>query len=115
MSARLIASLLLLIGGFARAGDNQILFSGERKLNNLVSVLLEVSSVSQSSSAFTFTRSSEGWVFIALSCEGKGVVNVALDKEQPGSSVIVQDLQKGGSRGEAMRYVAKGPHAIKVE
>src|SRR2546422_348384 len=110
MGARLIAGVVVVICGFARAAEAGIGFSGERKLNNLVSELLEVSSISKSSQSFTFTRSSDGWIFISSTCQG--TVRVILDKES--DAVIVHDAE-GGPRHEAMRYVTKGEHTIQVE
>ena len=114
MRARLIGSIVILACGLAGAADAKILFSGERKLNNLVSELLEVSSVSKSSKPSTFTRSSDGWIFILATCNGKGTVSVILDQKSGGDTVMVHDAE-GGPRGEAMRYVAKGQHTIQVE
>ena len=110
MSARVIASMVVFIGGFAGAAGAEIHFSGERKLNDLVSELLEVSSISKSSKPFTFTRSSDGWIFISSSCNGNGTVSLTLDKES--RAVIVHDGEGGR---EAMRYVTKGKHTIQVE
>ncbi len=110
MSARLIGSIVISICGFEGAADAGILFSGEKKLNNLVSELLEVSSISKASQSFAFTRSSDGWIFISSTC--KGTVRVILDKES--DAVIFHDA-KGGSRRDAMRYVTKGEHTIEVE
>jgi hypothetical protein len=112
MSPRLIASVVILICGFAGAAEAGILFSRERKLNNLVSDLLEVASISKSSESFAFTRSSDGWIFITSTCKGEGTVRVILDKES--DTVIVHDAE-GGPRREAMRYVTKGQHTIQVE
>src|ERR1041384_4172872 len=106
MSARLIAPIVIFICGFAGAADAETLFSGERKQNNLVSELLEVSSLSKSSKPFTFTRSCEGWIFISATCKGKGTVRVILDKESSSDTVIVHDAG-GGPCAEAMRHVTK--------
>jgi hypothetical protein len=114
MSARLIASVVVFICGIAGATEAEILFSGEKKLNNLVSELLEVASISKSSKPFSFTRSSDGWIFIFSICKGEGTVRVILDKRLGGDTVIVHDAD-GGSRREAMRYVTKGEHTIQVE
>src|SRR6266568_3711211 len=65
MSAKLFVAIVILIAGFSGAAEAGILFSGEQKLNNLVSVLLEVASISESNQTFTFTRSSGGWIFIS--------------------------------------------------
>ena len=88
-----------------------ILFSGERKLNNLVSELLEVMSISEPSNRFAFTRSSDGWILVSSTSQGNGTTRVVLDKSD---SVIIQDTGRGPRR-EAMRYVAKGEHTIQVE
>src|SRR6266850_4269125 len=112
MSARLIASFFISICGLAKAAGAEILFTGERELNNLVSELLAVSSVSKSSEPFAFTRSSDGWIFISATCKGIGTVRVMLDRERGGDTVIVRD---GAGSSEAMRYVAKGAHTVEVE
>src|SRR5438093_13770149 len=108
MSARITASMVIFICGVAGA-EAKIVFSGEKKLNNLVSELIEVSSISKSSKPFTFTRSSEGWIFISSSCKGKGTISVILDKKLRADTVIIHDRE---GEHEAMRYVTKGRHRI---
>src|SRR5439155_17987992 len=98
---------VLLIFGLVGTATAEVLFSGERKVNNLVSELLEVSSISESSKPFTFTRSGDGWIFISASCRGNGTARVILDKELRGENVIVQDIENS-PRGEAMRYLTSG-------
>src|SRR5436190_9355733 len=110
MNRRLIASVVILICGYAGTAKAEILFSGERKLNNLVSDLLDVASVSKSGESFTFTRSSDGWVFI--SSTGKGTARVILDKE---SDAVIFHGPESSPRHEAMRFVTKGQHTIRVE
>jgi len=110
MTARTAAFVVMFISGFAEAAQRGTPFSGEKELNNLVSVLLEASSVSQSSKPLTLTRSHDGWVFISVACKGKGTVRVVLDRE-PGA-VTVRD---GDGDSEAMRHVTKGEHTIRVE
>lgn len=110
MSARLIAAILILICGFAGTADAEVLFAGEKRLNNLASELLEVASISQSRQRFAFTRPSDGWIFVSAACNG--MARVVLDPETRGDTVIVHD---GAGGREAMRYVAKGAHAIQVE
>jgi len=110
MSARLIVAVVIFICGIAGAADAGVLFSGEKKLNNLVSELLEVSSISKPGQSFAFTRSSDGWIFISSTC--KGTVRIILDKES--GAMIVHDAA-GSPRREAMRYVTKGDHTIQVE
>src|SRR5580765_5657606 len=108
MRARVIASLIISVCCLAEAANAEIVSTGERKLNNLVSELLTVSSVSKSSRPFPFTRSSDGWVFISATCQGMGTARVILDQD----TVIIRD--QAGS-GEAMRYLVKGAHTIRVE
>jgi hypothetical protein len=110
MSARLI--VLVFVCGFVGAAE--VRFSGEKKLNNLVSELLEVSSISQSAKPFMFTPSSDGWIFVSATCKGKGTARVILDKELRPDTVIVHDAD-AGPRAEAMRYVTKGAHTLQVE
>ena len=84
MSARVVASVVALICGLAGAAEVKSLLSGGKRLNNLVSALLEVSSISGSSKPFTFTRSSDGWIFVSSICRGTGTVRVILDRERGG-------------------------------
>src|SRR3954462_6190545 len=96
--AGLIFSFGLLL--FASAANGEIVFSGEKKLNNFVSELLEVSSISQSSQAFTFTRKSDGWIFISASCTGTGTTRLILDQQTRADTVIVHN-----GAGEAKQCV----------
>ncbi len=99
---------------FAAGVESQPLFTGEKKLNNLVSMLLEASSVSKSGSSFVFTRPGAGWIFISATYKGQGTAKVVLDKASSGDAVIVHDVA-GGKLDEALRYVAQGEHQIEVE
>jgi hypothetical protein len=90
------------------------LFSAERKLNNLVSELLEVSSSSETRMPLRFTRESDGWVFISLCSHGDGKASIILDNQTIAENVVFQDMKRG-SRHEAMHYMTKGAHTIAVE
>jgi hypothetical protein len=109
--AAVVASILLSLISVADAG---VRFSGEKKLNNLVADLLEVSSISKSSKPFPFTRSSEGWIFISATYKGSGTVRIILDQASRGDTVIFHAAD-GSRLSEGMRYVAKGVHTITVE
>ena len=109
LRAGLIIAILILTRGFAEAAEARILFSGEKRLNNLVSALLEVSSISESNKKFTFARPKDGWILIAATCQG--TARVILDESD---KVIVQ-ATGGMPRSEAMRYVAQGEHTLQVE
>src|SRR5258708_568957 len=99
MSARLIVSFIIVSCSLAEAADAEILFTGEKKLNNLVSELLAVSAVSKSSEPFRFTRPSDGWIFISAICKGMGTARVILDQEP-----VISRNEAGNA--EAMRYMA---------
>ena len=116
MRTTVIVSIVLAMCSFdlARGGEAQIRFRGERKLNNLVAELLEVSSISKSAASFTFTCPHAGWIFISAAHQGKGRATVLLDKPSRGAELIVHDLN-GGDLDEAVRYVAAGEHRIDVE
>ncbi len=104
----------LLTCGSAGASQASVLVSREKRLNNLVSELLEVSSISKPGRALTFTRPQPGWVFVSLTGQGNGKVTVTLDRGSPTAAVMI-DGPPGGRTGEAMRFVGKGPHKIYVE
>ena len=108
MNARWMAVVIL--GGFTGNAFAAILFSGERKLNNLVSALLVVSAISNANQSFRLTRPSDGWVFVSATCRGKGTARVTLEKE-----VNPLILQRDDGSAEAMRYLTRGTHALQAE
>ncbi len=114
MKAAIITQLFILACGLAYAADSAATFSGEKKLNNLASMLLEAAALPESPRSLAFTRSREGWVFIALTCRGKGTVRLVLDPQAEGGQVLLEDGE-GGARLEAMRYVTQGPHTLRLE
>jgi hypothetical protein len=116
MRANLIALIVysLFVGSAAWAADATVLFSGEKKWNNLVSDLLLVSPISKSGTSFPFTRSNDGWILISATCKGKGTVHIILDKSPRRDAVIVHDV-KSRTNDEMMRYLAKGQHQLRVE
>jgi hypothetical protein len=105
-------ALACCVVAMSRAAD--VNFSGERKLNNLVSQLLEVSSIAESDGPFKFTRPGDGWIFVAARCAGKGTVRIHLDKASGGNPLIVHEAG-AAEVDEAVRYVAKGERALDVE
>ena len=90
----------------------EILFSGERKLNNFASELLNAKP--GESERFAFTRPSDGWIFVSLSCEGTGAVRVLLDKESSAESLVAEEVP-GRPEREAIRWVGKGRHTLQLE
>src|SRR5215471_4607079 len=116
ISMKFFAPLLcsLIICGFTRHVEAGVRFVGEKKLNGIVSELLEVTSISRSSNPFLFNRPNDGWIFITVSCRGEGTVSVLLDKGVQGGPIILGDKDDQNSR-EAMRYVSKGKHRIQVQ
>jgi hypothetical protein len=107
---RVIAFVVIFISGFSGTAEAAIVFSGERELNNLVTELLEVTSVSKPREPLAFTRSSEGWILVSSTCQG--TARLILDREP--DAVIVHGAE-GGTRRETMSYVRKGKHTIQVE
>src|SRR5690349_2322564 len=69
-SVLLVAFVCESVGG----GDT----SRVRPLNNLVSQLIEVSTISTPVESFQFSRANDGWVFIVLKSKGEGTVRVFL-------------------------------------
>src|SRR5439155_11713856 len=99
-------------------GDGTVVFSGQKKRNNLVSELLEVTAISKSGNSFKFTRLGEGWIFISAAYKGKGKLNIFLDHASGGEPVVLYAADNGAGRSrlaEAVRRVAKGAHKIRVD
>src|SRR5439155_20450025 len=116
MRIRVSASTLLpiLLSRFAAESEARIVFAGEKKLNNLVSELLEVSSVRKSSKPFSFTRASDGWILISSTARGKGTFRVILNTASRPDAIILHGA--GDPKlAEAVRYVTKGEHKVQVE
>src|SRR5262249_44359726 len=114
MSARLICSIAVFVCGFTGRAEERLLFSGERRLNNLVSELLQVASISTTSNPFAFTRSSDGWILISASCKGTGTVSGILDNGSRPVTMLIHEAESR-PRDEAMRYVTKGEHTLQVQ
>src|SRR4030095_4922734 len=106
-----VVSLAIVFQGKALA---ELIFSGETKLNNLVAELLEASSIADSRKAFAFTRPGDGWIFISVSCQGTGTMEMNMDRTLRATGLVVQ-LTESNLHSEAMRQVTKGRHTIEVE
>ena len=119
MNRTLICALLLstCVSESAR-GDGTVVFSGEKKRNNLVSELLEVAAISKSDNSFKFRRSAEGWIFISAAYKGKGKLKIFLDNASGREPVVLYAADSAAERGslaEAVRRVAQGEHTIRVD
>ena len=86
-----------------------VIFSGERKLNNVVSLLLDAGSLTNASEELTFTRSADGWLWISSS--GTGPSRIFLDQE---SNPLAVHGTAGKPEREAMRHVTKGRHTLRM-
>src|ERR1041384_1642537 len=93
--------LALEVGPGLAAGNP---FSPEKRLNNLVSELLDLRSVSRTNPPFTFNRPADGWVLVTSSWKGKGTCRLILDGGLPASDTIVAQENSSSSRNEAMRF-----------
>ena len=97
---------LILFSRFAPAAEDPLSVSTEKRQNNLVSELLQVSSFPESTRSFPFSRSRDGWIFISSASKGEGTIRLLLDDE----SIAIQS-----PHAEVMRYVAKGRHTVRLE
>src|SRR5579872_7483799 len=115
MRTRFFASLLLLL--FADSpldAKPTLLFSGHRKLNNVVSELLVVVDISPPGGTFQFQADRDGWLFLSAKLQGNGAINVSIDAEHAGPSVLSRRVDNS-TVAEGMRRVAKGTHELRVE
>ncbi len=90
------------------------LSTGEKRLNNLVSELFRTSSIRKSGGSFRFARPANGWILISASHRGKGNLTLLIDNEPIESAVAAQG-DRGGGVAEAVRFVTKGEHQIRVK
>src|SRR5262249_9749021 len=74
--------------------------------------LLVAPGLSASTQPLAFTRSRDGWIFVAARCAGSGTTRIILDAATRGDTVVVQ---AGPGHPEAVHYLAKGGHTIRVE
>ncbi len=91
-----------------------IVFSGDRARNNLVSDLLEVRAIAAPGATLTFTRATEGWIFITARPTGRGTATLTLDGGPPDTAVTLHD-GPGPNPVEAFRRVTGGAHRLRVE
>src|SRR5262245_18085042 len=119
MNRTLIGALWLSMCASETArGDGTVVFSGQKKQNNLVSELLEVAAVSKSGNSFAFTRSSDGWIFLSASYKGKGKLTILLDDAPERAAVALHAADSAAERtalAEVVRRVAKGEHKVRVD
>src|SRR4051794_38690654 len=74
-----ISLLILAASRDMAAGSEAKTVSSARKLNNLVSVLLEVPAISKPDQTFAFVRPDDGWIFVSATGKGKGSLSITLD------------------------------------
>jgi hypothetical protein len=106
-------SALVLTCSLAAAmyGKNSV--PGARKLNNLVTLLLDAVPAPTTES-FAFVRPSDGWIFISITMHGEGAILLTLDKDSPEETPI-NPASGSGTSLEAMHHVTKGRHTVQVE
>jgi hypothetical protein len=113
---RIVPALIIgfLFGGSAHGAGREAELNGPRKLNNLVAVLLDSKLDAARDQTFSFKRSVPGWILISAPTKSHGEARVVLDPDGKRDVVV---LGRGFSDGtlEAMRYVEKGDHQIRVE
>jgi hypothetical protein len=84
-----------------------------RKLNNLVTLLLDVVPAPTIES-FALIRPSDGWIFISFTMHGEGNIRLTLDKASTGE-ILINPAPGSGPTYEAMHHVTKGRHTLQVE
>src|SRR5262245_40220314 len=105
------AFLLLACVCLSARGAGRVVFSGQKKQNNLVSELLEVAAISKSGNLFKFTRSSDGWIFISALYKGTGKLKVVLNNASGSEPIVLDAADSSAERSptaEAMRRMVKG-------
>jgi hypothetical protein len=111
LSVLLCGSLLVLVSD-VRA-NSRVVFSGEKRQNNLVAVLLEVAEISQPQSSFAFNRAHEGFIFVTADFRGRGTLTLGLDDLPEPLAAIKHDAETS-HRTEAVRKIPAGAHKLRV-
>ena len=104
----------LFVSDSAARAESGVVFSGEKRQNNLVAELLEIVEISQRNSSFAFKRDHAGFIFVAADCRGKGTVTLKLDEVREPLAVIKHDAD-APQRTEAVRNISPGEHKLSVE
>ena len=107
-----VASAMVLADGQAAAPSDSTSVPESRKLNNLVTLLLDAAPAG-TAETFPFARSSDGWIFISLTTHGEGAVRLTLDETSPAETPI-HPARGSGTTYEAMHHVAKGRHTLRI-
>jgi hypothetical protein len=111
--ATCLATALVLMGAFADEPNGLSTIPENRKLNNLVELLLDVAPTPGAQS-FSFVRPGAGWIFISFTAHGGGAVQLTLDKAAPGEVPIYPGATDGPTH-EAMHCVSQGRHTLQIE
>jgi hypothetical protein len=108
-----MTSALVLTCGLAAAmyGNNSV--PEGHKLNNLVTLVLDVVPATNKES-FAFVRPSDGWILISLTMHGEGAICLTLDKDSL-EETLINPASGSGPSLEAMHHVTKGRHTLQVE
>ena len=81
---------------------------GARKLNNLVTELLNIRGPERSGKKYTFVNPRKGWIFI--SNNGSDAVTIAV--EGAGKPIRIDLVEKRGDAHEAMRHLPAGTYTV---
>ena len=92
IASALLSVLLCALGSGARSTSASPVL---QKRNNLVTELLHTTSSADPSAEYTFTRATEGWIFISLRFKGTGISTSTLDPASRQDAVIVHDAKDG--------------------
>jgi hypothetical protein len=104
---------VLAVASVANA-DSRVIFSGEKRLNNLVAELLEVADITQPGGSFAFQRPRDGWIFVTAVCRGAGTISLKLD--DAGEPLAVFRNPIAAPRPfEAVRNIPAGKHQLQVQ
>jgi hypothetical protein len=93
--------------------ESRVVFSGEKRQNNLVAVLLEAADISRPSSSFDFKRGHAGYIFVTADCRGTGTVTLKLD-DVPEPLAVIKHAADASQRTEAVRNISPGAHKLRV-
>ncbi len=85
--------------------------AGERRLNNLVSVLAEADALAGAQQSLRFSRETAGWILVAAAC--RGGAKIVLDDAAADHALLCAAAGESRPR-EAVRFVTAGEHTLRI-
>jgi hypothetical protein len=113
-SHRALGLFSFLLCAFASSTECSFASAVEKPRNNLVTELFSASRIAEPRAEFPFRRAHDGWIFLSAGFKGAGTATCTLDRAS-GQNPVIASEARAGQRVEAVRYIARGEHRLRIE